>query len=589
MIDINAMSDINAVIDINAMNNINLDFTPWPTELQKEYRTKGYWSDKPLGDLLAQSAAAAGERSAIIAGDKRWSYRQLDERANQLAAGLLASGLQPGARVVVHLPNCGELFEVLFALFRIGVAPILALPSHRFAEISYFCSFAEVDAYITCANNNGFDHRELARQLRQNHIIERVFIANNSVNDSVSEFAAGDAEEFCALDSLYQTPVDLPNVNASDVALYQLSGGTTGVPKLIPRTHNDYYYSVRASALICGLKHSSVYLAVLPVVHNFPMSSPGALGVLWAGGTLVLAESGAPDLVFPLIEQHKVTITAMVPPLALTWLTACENRQKTGNAPKLNSLEVIQVGGAKFCETAARRIKPILGCKLQQVFGMAEGLVNYTRLNDDHEIIMSTQGRAISTHDEIRIVDDEDRLVTPGETGHLLTRGPYTIRGYFRAAEHNAKAFTADGFYRTGDLVRMTEQGYLVVEGRAKDQINRGGEKIAAEEIENLLLSHPQVQDAALVAMPDPFLGERSCAFVTLRTACNQQPLKSNELIKASDLQRFLRECNLAAFKIPDRIEFISSLPQTRLGKVDKKYLREWISEKLERANQLKI
>lgn len=558
------------------MDKAGLNFTPWPEHLQQEYRAKGYWSDEPLGELLQQSAAAAFKRTAIIAGDKHWSYQLLNERANQLAAGFLNLGLQPGARVVVQLPNSGELFEVLFALFRIGVAPVLALPSHRFAEISYFCSFAEADAYITCANYNGFDHRELARQLQRNHIIKRTIIVSDT--DIVGNTdIADDTEKCCTLDSLYQTPIDLPGVNANEVALYQLSGGTTGVPKLIPRTHNDYYYSVRASALICGLKHSSVYLAVLPVVHNFPLSSPGALGVLWAGGTLVLADSGAPDIAFPLIEQHKVTITAMVPPLALTWLTACENRQKAGNPPKLGSLEVIQVGGAKFCETAARRIKPILGCTLQQVFGMAEGLVNYTRLTDNNDIVMTTQGRPISIHDEVRIVDDEDQPVATGETGHLLARGPYTIRGYFRAAEHNAKAFTVDGFYRTGDLVRITEQGYLIVEGRAKDQINRGGEKIAAEEIENLLLSHPQIQDAALVAMPDPFLGERTCAFIALRNSENKVPLR------ALDIQRYLRERDIANYKIPDRIEFIASLPQTRMGKVDKKYLREWISEKLER------
>ena len=544
------------------------DFTPWPEQLQQEYRTKGYWNDVPLGELLQQTATAAKNRTAIIAGDKQWTYEQLNVRANQLASGFISIGLQPGSRVVVQLPNCGELFEVLFALFRIGVAPVLALPTHRFAEISYFCSFAEADAFITCANNNGFDHRELARQLNRSHIIERVIIA-------------GDAEEFSPLDSLYKTPVSLPHINANDVALYQLSGGTTGVPKLIPRTHNDYYYSVRASAVICGLKHSSVYLAVLPVVHNFPLSSPGALGVLWAGGTLVLADSGAPDVAFPLIEQHKVTITAMVPPLALTWLTACENRQKAGNPPKLGSLEVIQVGGAKFSESAARRVKPVLGCKLQQVFGMAEGLVNYTRLTDDNETVMTCQGRPISSHDEVRIVDDEDQPVAAGETGNLLTRGPYTIRGYFRAAEHNAKAFTSDGFYRTGDHVRMTTDGNLVVEGRAKDQINRGGEKIAAEEIENYLLTHPQIQDAALVAMPDPFLGERTCAFIALRNSEHAVPLR------ALDIQRYLRERDIANYKIPDRIEFLQSLPQTRMGKVDKKYLREWIAEKLERAHHI--
>lgn len=549
--------------------NNNGDFTPWPQELQDYYRAQGYWADEPLGDLLRQTAASAKNRTAIIDGDKRLSYQQLDTRADQLAAGFIAQGLQPGARVVVQLPNCGELFEVLFALFRIGVAPVLALPSHRFAEINYFCTFAEADAYITCSTWGDFDYRELARKLRDNHAIQRVIIA-------------GDADEFCTLASLYQTPVALPTIDAGSVALYQLSGGTTGVPKLIPRTHDDYYYSVRASTLICGLKHSSVYLAVLPVVHNFSLSSPGALGVLWAGGTLVLADSGAPDIAFPLIEQHKVTITAMVPPLALTWLVACENRQraestqKKGTPPKLQSLEVLQVGGAKFSEEVARRVKTVLGCKLQQVFGMAEGLVNYTRLSDDYETVVTTQGRPISTSDEIRILDDMDNPVAPGTTGNLLTRGPYTIRGYFRAAEHNAKAFTADGFYRTGDLVRLTKTGYLVVEGRVKDQINRGGEKIAAEEIENHLLAHPQVQDAALVAMPDPFLGERSCAFVALRA--HAHPIKSSELLG------FLRERELASYKIPDRIEFISALPQTRLGKVDKKYLRGWIAEKIEQT-----
>lgn len=554
------------------MTKTPMDFTPWPTHLQQEYRVKGYWIDQPLGELLEQAAAQNPHQTAIIAGTRRWTYQGLNERANQLAAGFTRLGLKAGSRVVVQLPNCGELFEVLFALFRLGVAPVLALPTHRFAEISYFCSFTEAEAYITCADNAGFDHREIARQLHRNHIMERIIIA-------------GDAQEFCALDSLYQTPGELPVIDANEVALYQLSGGTTGIPKLIPRTHNDYYYSVRESARICALNDVSVYLAVLPVVHNFPLTSPGALGVLWAGGTLVLAESGAPDIAFPLIEQHHVTITAMVPPLALTWLTACECRQKTANPPVLNSLQVIQVGGAKFCESAARRIKTVLGCKLQQVFGMAEGLVNYTRLDDHNEIIVTTQGRPISADDELRILDDNDQPVAVGETGNLLTRGPYTIRGYFRAPEHNSKAFTSDGFYRTGDRVRITEQGYLVVEGRAKDQINRGGEKIAAEEVENYLLNHPQVQDAALVAMPDPFLGERSCAFIALRPTSNaaEKPLP----LRASDIQRFLRERHIASYKIPDRVEFLAQLPQTRLGKVDKKYLREWIAEKLERTHRV--
>ncbi len=196
---------------------------------------------------------------------------------------------------------------------------------------------------------------------------------------------------------------------------------------------------------------------------------------------------------------------------------------------------------------------------------MAEGLVNYTRLDDPLHRVATTQGRPISLDDEILIVDDEDCPVAPGEIGHLLTRGPYTIRGYYRAEAHNARAFTPEGHYRTGDLVRLTADGYLVVEGRAKDQINRGGEKVPAEEVEQLLMTHPHVMDVALVAMPDRHLGEKSCAFV----------IRRDSALRAADLTRFVREAGVAAFKVPDRVEFVDNFPKTPVGKIDKKVLRQ--------------
>jgi 2,3-dihydroxybenzoate-AMP ligase len=211
-------------------------------------------------------------------------------------------------------------------------------------------------------------------------------------------------------------------------------------------------------------------------------------------------------------------------------------------------------------------VRPTLGCTLQQVFGMAEGLVNYTRLDADEETIVTTQGRPMAAHDELRVLDEDDVPVAPGETGALLTRGPYTIQGYYRAEEHNARAFTPDGWYRTGDLVRLTPQGDLVVEGRDKDQINRGGEKIAAEEVENHLLAHPAVHDAAVVAMPDPYLGERTCAFVVLRDGVDPP--------RPVELRRFVRGRGLADFKVPDRVEVVDAFPRTNVGKVSKKDLR---------------
>ncbi|MFD0803901.1 (2,3-dihydroxybenzoyl)adenylate synthase, partial [Streptomonospora algeriensis] len=307
----------------------------------------------------------------------------------------------------------------------------------------------------------------------------------------------------------------------------------------------------------------TVYLAALPAVHNFPMSSPGFLGTFHAGGTVVLAPDPSPATCLGLVEQESVTHTAVVPPVAMLWLDAVDGGAQAHR--DLSCLRVLQVGGAKFAPEAARRVRPVLGCALQQVFGMAEGLVNYTRYDDPEETVLITQGRPISPDDEIRVVDSDGTEVPPGALGELQTRGPYTIRGYYRAPEHNAEAFTPDGFYRTGDLVRLTPTGHLVVGGRAKDQINRGGEKVAPDEVEDHLLAHSGVHDAAVVAVPDRFLGERTCAYIVPR---GTGPARF-------ELLGFLRERGLAAYKIPDRVEFVDAFPATGVGKVSRRELRE--------------
>lgn len=520
----------------------------WPEPFAARYRAAGYWRGETFAALLRDWAARRGGRTALVDGDTRWSYRELDRRADALAAGFARLGLAARDRVVVQLPNCAAFFEVCFGLFRLGALPVLALPAHRAAEIGAFCDFTDAAAYIIPDRHAGFDYRSLARQIQaQTPGLTHVIVA-------------GDPAEFTALDSLHDTPADLAGPRPDDVALFQLSGGSTGVPKLIPRTHDDYIYSLRASAEICGLDEASVYLAALPAAHNFPLSSPGTLGTLYAGGTVVLARSPSPDECFGLIARERVSITALVPPLARLWVEAAEGRRAD-----LGSLRVLQVGGARLSPELARRVQPALGCTLQQVYGMAEGLVCYTRLDDPQDTVLHTQGRPISPDDEIQVIDQDDRPVAPGQVGQLLTRGPYTVRGYYRAAQQNALSFTPDGFYRTGDLVRQTPDGALVVEGRVKDQINRGGEKIAAAEVEQHLLAHPGVRDAALVALPDPFLGERSCAVVVARG----QPPSGVELIG------FLRQRGLAAYKLPDRVIFAETLPRTAVGKVNKPALIE--------------
>ena len=531
--------------------------TPWPKSFVEYYRQKGYWKGETLDQMLREQAIYRRDHTALVSKNDRWSYHELDTRVDQLATGFHQLGIKPMDRVIVQLPNVGAFFEVCFALFRLGALPVFALPSHRTTEISYFSTFTDAVAYVIPDTFMGFDYRPLARQL------------HNTIPTLKQVIVAGDPAEFTALDSLHQPPIDLPKPCAEEVAFFQLSGGSTGIPKLIPRTHDDYLYSLWASAEICQLNEHSVYMVTLPVAHNFPLSSPGSLGTLYAGGKVVLSLHPSPDCAFPLIEQEHVTITALVPPLVSVWLDAAKARRHN-----LSSLQVIQVGGARLTSELAQRIQSTLECTLQQVYGMAEGLVNYTRLDEPEDILIHTQGKPISPDDEIRVVDDEDQVVKPGEIGHLQTRGPYTIRGYYNADEHNTRAFTSDGFYRTGDMVRITLSGHIVVEGRAKDQINRGGDKIAAEEIEHLLRQHADVQDVAVVAMPDAFLGERSCAFVI------PQGTPPAEI----DLTTFLRQQGIASYKIPDRIEFIDAFPQTGVGKVSKNVLRELIAQKIENS-----
>ncbi len=524
----------------------------WPPAFAERYRAAGYWTGETFSQMLGRQAARLGDKLAVVGGETRLSYAGLARSAETVAAGLLELGLQPGDRVIVQLPNIPEFLVVAFALFRAQLVPIFTLPAHRLTEISHFARKGEASAHIIAERHEGFDYRPLAADVqKQVPSVRHVVVVGDP----------GPHPAFTAFGTLAGDTACLPahEPPSSDVALVQISGGSTGLSKLIPRTHDDYLYSIRESARICGLGEQSVYLAALPVAHNFPMSSPGVFGVLHAGGTVVMSLFPTPEYAFPLIARERVTITGLVPPLALLWLQAAPRTPHD-----LSSLEVLQVGGAKFMPEAAKRVAPVLGCTLQQVFGMAEGLVNYTRLDDPDTLITETQGRAISPDDEVLILDDQGNPVAEGEAGNLLTRGPYTIRSYHDDAAANARSFTADGYYRTGDVVKRLPGGYLVVQGRATDHINRAGEKISAEEVEDHLLAHPQIFDVAVVSVPDAFLGERSCAFV----------IANGEAPRPADLKAWMRARQIAAFKIPDQFVFTDSFATTAVGKISRKELR---------------
>nr|WP_319556629.1 (2,3-dihydroxybenzoyl)adenylate synthase [uncultured Vibrio sp.] len=528
----------------------NYDFTPWPEDVSRKYRNLGYWQDKTLYDHLHMIATSSPDAPAICCGENTYSYDELLERIHQLAGGFIKLGLRPGDNVVLQINNTAEFYFSFFALTLKGIKPVLALPAHRYLDLRYFCEHAGARAYIFSEYTSGKATQNIASQLLENCA---------TLDFAITTGETGEGRVH-SLKNLFIEPSTSQSTTADNIAFFQLSGGTTGTPKLIPRTHNDYAYSILGSNSICQFNQDTRYLCTLPAAHNFPLSSPGALGTLFAGGCVVLSLDGSPELNFSLIEKHRVNTCALVPPLALLWMQYAQSATQD-----FSSLDLIQVGGAKFSESAARELPSVLGCKLQQVFGMAEGLVNYTRLDDPIDVITKTQGRPISKHDEILIVDEAGLPVALGEEGQLMTRGPYTIRGYYKAPEHNQRAFNPNGFYATGDLVRQTAEGNIIVTGREKDQINRGGEKIATEEIENILLRHDGIHDVALIAVPDEFLGEKSCAVIV----CN-----ANAHLKPVTIRQFLYAQGVAEYKIPDHIKFCQQLPKTPVGKINKKALR---------------
>ena len=352
----------------------------WPDAFVARYRDAGYWRGETFPGFLRERAQRHAGEVAVVGGDIRWTYAQLWQEVERIAAGFLAQGLVPGDRVIVQLGNIPEFIAVACALFRAQLVPVYALPAHRITEVAHFARKAEASGYVVAERYEGFDYRTLARELQA------------EVPSVQHVFVVGDAQEFTAVSALDGDRATLPgDPDPQSVAFLQISGGSTGLSKLIPRTHDDYIYSFRASNALCGIGRDSVYMVALPAAHNFPMSSPGFFGALYAGARVVLSPGPGPDAAFPLIARERVTCVGLVPPLALLWADAAAK-----TAHDLSSLQVVQVGGAKLVPEAARRVVAGLGCTLQQVFGMAEGLVNYTRLDDPDDIVLGTQGRPIS-------------------------------------------------------------------------------------------------------------------------------------------------------------------------------------------------
>ncbi len=542
--------------------------TPWPEPFAQAYLRRGYWRSESIADLLEARARAFPDRVFVTDCRGELSYAEIDRLANRVALHLLNMGLKRHDIVLLQFPNVREFIIVFFALQKIGVIPVMCLPHHRARELSYFAELTGARAYLFPQRFRNFDYLPMARELQAtNSCLQHLVALGDGSEAGVAYLDAWMVQDAPVRDAARELAAQRPD--PFEVAFMLLSGGTTGVPKLIPRTHVDYLCNASECVRALDWNAETAFMVALPAAHNFPLGAPGMLAVLVAGGRAAISASTEAETIFEAVERQRPTFLGVTPALLIALLNS-PLQQKY----RLDSLRHIYAGGQKMLpELVERTRKTWPFARPGHAFGMAEGLTNLSRPDDPWRDILETQGRPVSAADEIRIVGDGGEDLPAGAVGELITRGPYTIRGYYKADEYNRQAFTGDGFYRTGDMVRLHRSGNLVVEGRKKDLINRGGEKISAEEIENLILSHEKIHMAAVVAMPDAVMGERSCAFVTL---------KDGGSLTLGELTAFLQDKQIAKFKLPERLEILDALPLSGMGKVSKKDLREAISLKLQ-------
>jgi 2,3-dihydroxybenzoate-AMP ligase len=527
---------------------------PFPPEYAQRYRAQGYWQDKSLAQEFAAVFARFASRVALVDGERHFTYAEVDRLSTRLALNLLELGLQPLDRVVLTLPNVAEFVILYFALQKIGAIPIAALATHRYAEVSQFVRIAQAAACFYPERQSDFEFAPMVQRVREESPCLKHCVGLGALRGLIERAPTVPEAELARI-----------RIDPTDPCIFQLSGGTTGVPKLIPRTHNDYAYNSRTAAPVCGVTGDSVLLLALPIAHNLPLACPGIQGYFFNGGKVVLSPTTRPEEMLPLVAKHRVTHIKVVPALLIRLISSPEIGKHD-----LSSVKIIQSGGQRMQpEVRLKTHQLIPSAFVQENFGMSEGMLFFVRLDDPEEIKLETCGRPICPDDEVRLCDDEGREVPPGEVGELTCRGPYTLRGYYGVPEYNARQFTSDGFYRSGDLMRRHPSGNYVVEGRKKDLINRGGEKISAEEIENLILAHPAVQNVACVPVPDPNLGEKMCACVILRRGA---------ALSLAELTDFLKAREIAKFKIPERLEVLEDFPMSTFGKVSKKALAEMVT-----------
>jgi non-ribosomal peptide synthetase component E (peptide arylation enzyme) len=532
------------------------------TEARAQF-DQGNWLNLNVGDTLRAAACDTPDAVALIDPDGAITFGQLDIRTESVAASLLGLGLAPGDRVLFQLGTNKDFFTAFYGCMKAGLVPVCTLPQYRSVEMLHFAERTAARAMMVQADvNPRFDQVAFALELAEKiPTLEHVIVVRGERPGSCPLDAMANA--FGLHEARALTKHVVPSL--FDVAVLQLSGGSTSLPKIIPRMHGEYLGATRQLSQRYGLTSKDVALWSLPLIHNAGTMFVVLPVTLERRKLILQSRLDIPEML-SLVTQHRVTFSGSVGPVAAKLLEVTDLHRYD-----LSSLRQF------FALVRAEAVESHMGVTVGQMFGMTEGMVFAASPSSSAAIRHGTIGYPVSPGDEVHLlVPGSEKEVAFGDIGELCFRGPSTLTGYFRDPETTAASFTSTGLFRSGDLMRahnIDGQICYSFEGRMKDNINRGGEKIGAEEVENFVCKHPDVADVRVVAMPDSVYGEKVCAFIIAQAG--------RSCPSVAELGEFLQGLGIAKYKLPERVEAIDAFPLTTVGKADKSKLRSMVAERL--------
>ena len=535
-------------------------------EMIEEYTTKGFWGEMTVRDHFQQRVKETPHRVAVIDRESRITYRELDEMSNRLAFRFLELGVKKEDIVCIQLPNCIEFVSTFFGLIKIGAIVVSFPMPFRKKEVGYILDLTQAPAIVIPSEFKGFDYLKMVRELsidlpKLQHIIMSGDTVPSGIN-SLKEMLESKVEERYAPDHLQKIDID-----ANDIPLIFITAGTEAEPKAPMWTHNTVNAIVPSLREAFGLTEHSIAFCAVPICSGFGGFFGCFMILALAGHTLVLLDTFDPRETLEWVEKENVTHLLAVSAQVIPMLNLSNL-----NEYDLGSLRCWISFGAPVPAAVAREAHSKMGCKVLSGYGSTEAVAIVPRWDDPLEVVTETVGRPIPQC-EIRILDDDGQDVPFGEAGELCARGATPFVGYYGRPDLTKKSRNKEGWLFTGDRALIGDDGNVRIVGRKKDMILRGGMNISAEEIEELLFTHPKVLNTSVVAMPDQRMGEKVCAYIIP---------KEGDMISLKEVVSFLKEKDLAIYKLPERVELVDDLPITPAGKVQKRLLRADVAGKLE-------